>query len=175
VNRWPSREAKIRGTKNSYRNARYRCMKPYWSYWDLYGGRGIKFLFTSFEQFVGCVGLRPTPKHSIDRWPNPAGDYEPGNVRWATPKQQNSTRRVKRRKKLHGISYFLSRGWSLPVPPPPSVGGVRPVGRVPPVGGVPGVGRVSCSYIGGGGPSSAVILEVIKTETKHEKSGQKQR
>ena len=84
---------KVRITKNSYRNARLRCTKPYANYSDLYWERGVKFLFTSFEQFVACVGLRPSWRHSIDRWPDRHGNYEPGNVRWATSRQQIRNRR----------------------------------------------------------------------------------
>jgi hypothetical protein len=57
-----------------------------------YGGRGIKFLFTSFEQFFAEVGAKPTPKHSLDRFPDNDGNYEPGNVRWATSSQQNKNK-----------------------------------------------------------------------------------
>lgn len=53
-----------------------------------YADRGIKFLFTSFEQFLAEVGRKPTPEHSLDRYPNKDGNYEPGNVRWATTIEQ---------------------------------------------------------------------------------------
>lgn len=46
----------------------------------------------SFQAFVADVGERPTGM-TLDRYPNPAGDYEPGNVRWATPLQQRHNRR----------------------------------------------------------------------------------
>lgn len=55
-------------------------------YWD----RGIRVCdewLNSFEAFYAEVGDRPSPKHSIDRIDNDR-NYEPGNVRWATKKQQ---------------------------------------------------------------------------------------
>ena len=60
-----------------------------------YGGRGIKVCpqwQTSFESFLADVGLAPTPKHTLDRYPNNDGDYEPGNVRWATRHEQNANK-----------------------------------------------------------------------------------
>jgi hypothetical protein len=39
------------------------------------------------------MGPRPTPRHTVDRWPNPHGNYEPGNCRWATPAEQNRNKR----------------------------------------------------------------------------------
>lgn len=55
-----------------------------------YGGRGVKVCarWHRFELFLKDVGPRPGPEFSIDRFPNNDGNYEPGNVRWATRKQQ---------------------------------------------------------------------------------------
>jgi len=52
-----------------------------------YYDRGIRFLFTAFEQFFAEVGFKPSPQHSLDRIDND-GPYGPGNVRWATPEEQ---------------------------------------------------------------------------------------
>jgi hypothetical protein len=68
-----------------------RCSNPKATRYDRYGGRGIKVCerwLNSFENFLADVGKRPSPNHSIDRYPNGNGNYEPGNVRWATGKQQ---------------------------------------------------------------------------------------
>ena len=79
----------------SYHHARHRCTNPNSHAWKDYGGRGIKFKFESFEHFFAVLGLRPAGT-SLDRFPDNDGHYEPGNVRWATAKQQASNRRTKR-------------------------------------------------------------------------------
>lgn len=74
-----------------------RCNNPNDKNYDSYGGRGIRVCqrwLDSFEDFYSDVGPKPSPLHSLDRWPDNNGNYEPGNVRWATYEQQmNNTRR----------------------------------------------------------------------------------
>ena len=68
-----------------------RCYNKRDPAYRLYGKRGIKMCAEwrkDFARFLSDVGPRPTPKHSIDRYPNNDGDYEPGNCRWATGKEQ---------------------------------------------------------------------------------------
>lgn len=43
---------------------------------------GVKFSFDSFEHFLKELGLRPSPKHRLTRYPDTGGDFEAGNVRW---------------------------------------------------------------------------------------------
>jgi len=76
----------------AYDGAKDRCTRSTHKRWQDYGGRGIEFRFTSFEQFLAELGPRPTPEHTLDR-SNNDGHYEPGNVRWATQLEQQNNRR----------------------------------------------------------------------------------
>lgn len=71
----------------AFRNAKNRCNRPQDVRYEHYGGRGIKFRFSSFAEFLDTIGRRPSSKFSLDRI-DLDGHYEPGNVRWATRKAQ---------------------------------------------------------------------------------------
>lgn len=82
---------------------RDRCLNPKNRDHPNYGGRGIAVCerWESFEAFFADMGERPSPKHSIDRI-DVNGDYEPGNVRWATTRMQAQNKRTNLYVELNG-------------------------------------------------------------------------
>lgn len=80
----------------AWENAKARCRNPNHVSWKYYGKLGVKICdewADDFEAFLSHVGRRPSHKHSLDRYPNKNGNYEPGNVRWATDIEQGRNRR----------------------------------------------------------------------------------
>lgn len=75
-------------------SAKSRCCNPKNKGYKHYGARGITICRQwreSFEVFLHDMGPRP-PGYSLDR-KNNSGNYEPGNCRWSTRKQQNQNTR----------------------------------------------------------------------------------
>jgi hypothetical protein len=82
----------------TWTNMKSRCSNENVESFQWYGARGIKVCeewAESFEAFFEHVGRKPGPEYSIDRIDSD-GDYEPGNVRWATWTEQARNKRKRK-------------------------------------------------------------------------------
>ena len=77
----------------AYHAAKNRCTNIKDENYKGYGGRGIQFKLPDFIEFYKELGPRPA-NMTLDRIDN-SGNYEIGNVRWATKSQQAFNRRPK--------------------------------------------------------------------------------
>lgn len=92
-----------------------RCFNPNADQYHNYGGRGITVCEEwkeSFEAFLNYVGPCPSTKHSLDRI-DVNGDYEPGNVRYATTKEQCNNKRNNHRLEYNGESHTITEWGEL--------------------------------------------------------------
>lgn len=75
-----------------------RCYHTNHMHYGNYGGRGIvvheryRNTETGIVNLIADIGERPGPQWSLDRFPDNDGNYEPGNIRWATASQQQRNR-----------------------------------------------------------------------------------
>lgn len=96
-------ESKVTTEYRAWCHMRNRCNNPANKSYRHYGGRGIKVCdrWTSFENFLADMGRRPAA-HTLER-DDVNGNYEPGNCRWATAKEQQNNRRNNRYVILGGV------------------------------------------------------------------------
>lgn len=73
-----------------------RCKRQVGRHAQYYFAKGVRVCdrWRKFENFLADMGPMPigAVRFTIDRFPNPNGNYEPGNCRWATYKQQSESR-----------------------------------------------------------------------------------
>lgn len=89
-----------------------------------YGGAGITCIDDwakpngeGFKNFYAYMGARPAGT-TLDRWPDKFGNYEPGNVRWATNSEQgyNQKKRATNTSGRTGVMWDSSRDkWSVAI------------------------------------------------------------
>ena len=92
---------------SSWYNMKNRCYNTKTNYYKNYGGRGIivcERWLNSYENFLEDMGRKPGKNYSLDRKDN-NGNYEPGNCRWATAKEQNNNRKPTTNQSRIGMKY----------------------------------------------------------------------
>ncbi len=129
-----TRQLKRSSEHYAWTNMIQRCTNDKRADFHQYGGRGITVCdawLNSFAVFLSDMGQRPSSQHSLDRYPNLNGNYEPDNCRWATKDQQMQNTRATRLITFNGqtmglnawakhigigrqsLSDRLRRGWPL--------------------------------------------------------------
>lgn len=117
----------------AWSNMRARCRNPNDRCYAMYGGRGIRVCERwddSFAAFEADMGPHPGAGYSLERLNND-GHYAPGNVRWATAKEQGRNKRnnvyltfrgerlhvsewaSRTGLRVHNITNRLSLGWTV--------------------------------------------------------------
>lgn len=98
-------------TYRIWQSMKTRCLNPNTAYYRYYGGRGISVCerWMSYRLFLMDMGERPEGM-SLDRI-DTNGNYEPGNCRWATSKEQSVNKRNVRLYEMDGVK-LCAKDWA---------------------------------------------------------------
>ncbi len=86
-----SKQGKRSPEFRAYSLAKNQCQNPKHPNYESFGGKGIKFLFTDFNEFIVEVGRKPDEKSVLSRIDR-SGNYETGNICWT----RNKNRQIKK-------------------------------------------------------------------------------
>ena len=106
----PRRDTEIeerKRLKQIWASIKDRCNNPKSQGYANYGGRGIKCLICSYQEFEDHIGFSPSRQHSVDRI-DVNGNYAIGNIRWATPTEQAQNTRSYRLITFNGETKHIS-------------------------------------------------------------------
>lgn len=101
---------------NIHQGIKARCFNPKERFYGSYGGRGItvcdewKDDFQAFYDYVSKLPHFDEEGYSLDRMNN-NGNYEPGNVRWATSSEQGNNKRNCHKIEFNGKTHSITE-WS---------------------------------------------------------------
>jgi hypothetical protein len=102
-----------------FQNMKDRCSNPKNKHFKNYGGRGIKVLWASFEDFIRDMGARPH-RAWIEREENDL-DYGPNNCKWVSPAVNSINKRVSKFWIIDGVEFESSRAAANALGVDPSV------------------------------------------------------
>lgn len=96
-------------TYDSWYSMIQRCTNPKTKGYERYGGSGITVCesWRDILNFIKDVGERPSLLHTIERIDN-TGNYEPGNVKWATMHEQSRNKSINKFVFLDGKEMCLA-------------------------------------------------------------------
>ncbi len=111
---WKDEDGKQTPTYIAWSHMKRRCYEKYTEDWFRYGARGITVCsrWLMFENFLADMGEKPHGL-TLERIDND-GNYEPGNCKWATRKEQANNRRPQAMPntnitKIQGVSFEVRR------------------------------------------------------------------
>lgn len=106
---------KITPEYSSWHSIKNRCFYKKCEAYKTYGAVGVTMYegwVNDFVAFFNYIGKKPSPIHTVDRFPDNNGNYVPGNIRWATPKQQSANIKTNVNITFNGVTKHIT-DWGI--------------------------------------------------------------